>query len=252
MDEIVGGNVKAALKEMGLTEYEIRAYLYLLKYGLLTASRLSEMASIPYSKIYEVLNSLERKGWVKSQESRPRLYYPKSPREALEETRLRIEDKIKAWYRLVLSELQPLYEKRGTREKPDIWIFRGILDATARLKEMISNAKRELLIAAPKIAVPLLNTLLPHLRDLSDLQVKIRVMLCSDGSSGVLRELAEFGEVRFRDEMFGGGIIVDGREVMLVLGESESSLMILWSNHIDLVRFAKDYFQYLWENAVKF
>ncbi|MCD6470699.1 TrmB family transcriptional regulator, partial [Candidatus Bathyarchaeota archaeon] len=56
---------------MGLTEYEIRAYLHLLKYGLLTASRLSEMAGIPYSKIYEVLNSLERKGWVKSQESRP-------------------------------------------------------------------------------------------------------------------------------------------------------------------------------------
>ncbi|MBS7634379.1 helix-turn-helix domain-containing protein [Candidatus Bathyarchaeota archaeon] len=57
--------VKAALKEMGLTEYEMRAYLYLLKAGLSTASQLSDEANIPYSKVYEVLNSLERRGWIK-------------------------------------------------------------------------------------------------------------------------------------------------------------------------------------------
>lgn len=132
---------------------------------------------------------------MKSQESRPRVYYPKSPREAIEETRLRIEDKIKAWYKLMLSELQPIYEKRGTREKPDIWIFRGILDATARLKEMINNAERELLIAAPKIVSPLMKSILPSLRDLGSLPVKIRVMLYSDIDNRVLRELIKFSKL---------------------------------------------------------
>ncbi len=66
-----------------LTEYEMRAYLYLLKAGLSTASQLSDEASIPYSKVYEALNSLERRGWIKSQEDRSRLYYPRSPKEAL-------------------------------------------------------------------------------------------------------------------------------------------------------------------------
>lgn len=101
MSEIAGEEVKVTLKDMGLTEYEIEAYTHLLKSGLSAASQISENANIPYSKIYEVLNSLEHNGWIKSQGGRPRLYYPKSPREALEETKLRMEDRVKVCKRLL-------------------------------------------------------------------------------------------------------------------------------------------------------
>ncbi|MEM2341297.1 MAG: helix-turn-helix domain-containing protein [Candidatus Bathyarchaeia archaeon] len=248
MSEVVSGETKMMLKEMGLTDYEIRAYLYLLSAGLSTASQISESANIPYSKIYEVLNSLERKGWIKSQEGRPRLYYPKSPREALEETRLRIEDKIRIWQKIVLSDLQPVYEKRGSKEKPDIWIFRSMPDAIAKIKEMLNNVKSEILVAAPEIMMPLINVLSSMLKDMNTSRIKILIMLSSSiKDSG---DLMLLGEVRFRDEMFGGGIIVDGREVMLILGEVKPSI-ILWSNHLDLVRFAKEYFQHLWESAYR-
>jgi len=56
------------------------------------------------------------------------------------------------------------------------------------------------------------------------------------------------GEVRVREGMFGGGVIVDGREALLLLGEEKPTLVI-WSNHIGLVQFAKDYFQQLWDTA---
>ena len=239
--------VKAALKEMGLTEYEMRAYLHLLKAGLSTASRLSDEANIPYSKIYEVLNSLERKGWIKSQKGRPRLYYPKSPKESLEENRLRMEDRMRTWSKLIMLELQPIYEKREIREKPDIWIFRGEPDAIAKLKETLNNAKVEVLIAAPKIALPIIGASLPALRALSGSDIKLLIMLSGDLDEAPA-ELIGLGEVRFRGGMFGGGIIVDEREALLILGESKPSL-ILWSNHLDLVRFAKSYFYYLWETA---
>lgn len=52
------------LKEIGLTEYECMAYLALVKYGELTAGQVSENTSIPYSKVYTVLDSLEKKGWI--------------------------------------------------------------------------------------------------------------------------------------------------------------------------------------------
>jgi len=245
--ESISEKAKSVLKDMGLTEYETRAYLYLLSSGLSTASQLSENANIPYSKVYEILNSLERKGWIKSQENRPRLYYPKSPREALIETTLQIENKIKDWRKTILYELQPIYEKRGIREKPDIWIFRSELDAIAKLKEMISNAQKEILIAMPKIAFPLIRAVLPMLRDIDTSKVKMLIMVPSDGDN-LSSDFRLLGDVRFKDEMFGGGVIVDGREVTLILGESKPSIM-LWSNHIDLVRFAKDYFQHIWESA---
>ncbi len=48
--------------------------------------------------------------------------------------------------------------------------------------------------------------------------------------------------------MFGGGIIADGKEAMLFLGEDKPTLVI-WSNHVGLVGFAREYFQFLWDSS---
>jgi hypothetical protein len=50
--------------------------------------------------------------------------------------------------------------------------------------------------------------------------------------------------------MFGGGIITDGKEAILFLGEEKPSLVI-WSNHVGLVQFARDYFEFLWNSSKK-
>jgi len=55
-------------------------------------------------------------------------------------------------------------------------------------------------------------------------------------------------ELRIRDHMFGGGVISDGKEALLFLGEDKPSLVI-WSNHIGLVGFAREYFQFLWDSS---
>ncbi len=118
-----------------------------------------------------------------------------------------MEDKMRTWHKLILLELQPIYEKREIREKPDIWIFRGELDAIAKLKEMLNNAKVEVLIVAPKIALPIVSAFLPSLRALSGLDVRLLIMLSGDldeSSTGLIG----LGEVKFKSGMFGGGIIV--------------------------------------------
>jgi hypothetical protein len=48
--------------------------------------------------------------------------------------------------------------------------------------------------------------------------------------------------------MFGGGVIVDSKEALLLLGEEKPTLVI-WSDNMGLVKFAKDYFQYQWRTA---
>ena len=69
--------LRRALHNLGLTDYEMRAYISLLKAGKLTASELSEVAGVPYSKIYDVLENLEKKGWIRS----CLLYTSPSPRD---------------------------------------------------------------------------------------------------------------------------------------------------------------------------
>ena len=249
MTEPVSERAKAALREIGLTQYETRAYLHLIEKGATTASRISENTDVPYSKMYEVLDSLEKKGWIETKPGRPKTYYPKPPAEALEAARLRIENTMKAWSRSVIDELQPLYQKREIREKPDVWILRGEFDAIAKLKDVISNARTELMVAVPPLTKPLLNAVLPMLKSLPETRVGFFLMVSRDQRE-TLGTLSRTGEVRVKDNMFGGGIIADGREALLILGEEKPSL-IIWSDHLGLVKFARDYFQHLWNTAEK-
>src|ERR1700758_4530393 len=106
----VSDKTRRALKEFGLTEYEAKVYVSLVESGTQTASELSRTASIPYSKIYEILGNLERKGWVESEQGRPSKYYPKAPSTALESTRIRFENTIRSSQEVALQELEPLYD----------------------------------------------------------------------------------------------------------------------------------------------
>ena len=239
------------LHEVGLTEYETRAYLTLLERGVMTASEVSEHGGVPYSKVYETLNSLERKGWVEVERGRPSRYFPKAPSEALEAARLRLEDMVNGWRGVVMGELQPLYEKRELLEKPDIWILRGEFSVMAKLREMLDVVKSELLIAVPGFAKPFVDASVSTLGQVRGSGVDVKVMVAGKWTE---KELALLGDARQRDTLFGGGVIVDGKEALLFLGEADtkrsySGLLVIWSNHIGLVKFAREYFQLLWDTA---
>ena len=60
----ISDKTRKALETIGLTSYEIRTFSALLKSGEITASDLSQKSGVPYSKIYEVLGTLEDKGWI--------------------------------------------------------------------------------------------------------------------------------------------------------------------------------------------
>jgi len=215
----------------------------------MTAGHISEAAEIPYSKIYETLNSLEKKGWIEIEKGRPSKYYPKSPTEALETAKLRFESTAKVWEQTVLGELQPLYERREIREKPDIWIIRGEFNILLKLREMLNTVKRELMVAIPILPEALVETIYPTLIHLRDMGVKILFMVSQNVDKKNIERISDVAEIRVRDRMFGGGIIANGREAVLLLGEEERPNLVIWSSHRGLVKFAKDYFQYLWNTA---
>ncbi|MGB9777908.1 MAG: TrmB family transcriptional regulator [Candidatus Bathyarchaeales archaeon] len=240
---------KRILREIGLNTYEIDAYLALLEGGQMTAMEISKKAKVPYSKIYEVLNSLKEKGWIKSTESRPNKYYPLPPLEALATTKIRLEDEYKNWEQTISSELQPLYEKRELVERPDILILHGQQAVVAKLEETLRKAAKEIMIAAPKFAKNILASTTISLKALQKTRLDIKLMVAGKPEEWEnIEKLKGIAELRIRDQMFGGGIIVDGKEAMLFLGEEKPSLVI-WSNHVGLVQFARDYFQFLWDSS---
>src|SRR3989337_3908562 len=172
----ISENTRDTLREMGLNAYEIDAYIALLEGGQMTAMEISREASVPYSKMYEVLNSLKEKGWIKSSESRPFKYYPVPPLEATAFTKLRLEDKYQIWESVVAEDLQPLYEKRELVERPDMLILHGQQAVLSKLKEVLKKATKEIMIAAPEFARIIIASADPFLTALYK-NVNVKLML---------------------------------------------------------------------------
>lgn len=247
---LISENTRDVLREMGLNAYEIDAYVVLLEGGQMTAMEISREASVPYSKIYEVLNSLKQKGWVKSFESRPFKYHPVPPNEAVAYAKLRLEDKYQSWETALSEELQPMYEKRELVERPDMLILRGQQAVLNKLEEVLTNATKEVMIAAPDFARGIVASADPLMVGMKK-TVNVKLMVAGKAEDWIfLKKLPSIGELRARDHMFGGGVIADSKEAMLFLGEDKPSLVI-WSNHIGLVGFAREYFQFLWDSSAK-
>jgi sugar-specific transcriptional regulator TrmB len=248
-DVSINESTRNALREMGLNAYEIDAYLVLLEGGQMTAMEISQEAKVPYSKIYEVLNSLKEKGWIKSSESRPFKYYPVPPIEATRFTKLRLEDKYLNWENTVAETLQPLYEKRELVERPDMLILRGQQAVLGKLEEVLTKANKEIMMAAPEFAKSVIAMAEPLLGSGVKKTVIVKLMAAGKKEDWLfIKKYPSLNELRIRDHMFGGGIITDGKEAMLLLGEDKPSLVI-WSNHVGLVGFAREYFQFLWDSS---
>ena len=244
--------IKALLRKARLTDYEVNAYLILLEKGALTAKQISYGAQIPFSKVYQVLNSLERKGWIEVSRKRPSRFFPKSPEAALKAAKASVDSEWAQIEKAVVDELMPLYEKIKSKEKYDIWILRGLENIIPKFKEILKNCREELLIAIPSIKRELLRDALQFIHpSLIGDKVQVRFMVSEGIDESFHGFFSKIGEVRKRDKMFGGGVISDGVEVLLIFSDERGEVTAIWSDHPGLAGLAKDYFNYLWRESEK-
>jgi hypothetical protein len=92
------------------------------------------------------------------------------------------------------------------------------------------------------------------LRTLSEKGVKIAVLVSDNTSKETILTISRVAEVRVKNNMFGGGVIGDINQVMILLGSGRNENgygepIAIWADHIGLAGFAKEYFSYLWSDA---
>lgn len=246
----ISERTKNALRDVGLTGYESMAYLHLITAGPSTANQISNSSGLPYSKIYDVLTNLEKKGWIEVESGRPKMYYPKPPSDALEARKLQIESSLRKNINRIMGELQPIYSKKGIEERPDISILRGEFNIVMRIREILYQSEEELMLATVALPPSLIAILHPTLKHLKSMKVQIKIIVNQDVSTQVLKELCLFGEIRIKERMFGGGIISDRKRTLLLLGGGKNSeYLAIGSDHIGLVDLSREYFEYLWRES---
>jgi hypothetical protein len=103
----------------------------------------------------------------------------------------------------------------------------------------------------PVVPDPIVSVALPILGLMKEKGINVSVMVPQSTSKETLRKLRGLVQVRTREQMFGGGIISDDDQIIILLGEDplKGLTLAISSDHIGLVRFGKSYFEYLWESS---
>src|SRR4030042_6799932 len=78
------------LKDFGLNSYESKVWAALLSRGVSTAGELSDIANVPRSRSYDVLESLEKKGFVIMKFGKPIKFVAVPPEEVLDRVKKNI------------------------------------------------------------------------------------------------------------------------------------------------------------------
>jgi sugar-specific transcriptional regulator TrmB len=240
-----------SLKRLGLSEYEVKAYMVLVNLKSGTASEISNASGIPVSKIYETLRSLEHKGLIRVERGRPMRYLPEHPQSAAEALKAALEGLLNEDLKLFVSTFAPIYEGEGP-ERPDIWIIRSEASLWRSVKEVIGRANMQLSIAIPVIPPEINQMLLSVASILKEKRGLVRIIISPQLSNKTTAKLlSNVAEVRVREITFGGGVINDSSEVVLLLlspGEN-SPKMAIYSTYTALSGIAQLYFDMLWEHS---
>ncbi len=135
--------IKSLLKELGLNEYEVRAYLTLIRNGPLTAGELATLSKVPQPRIYDVIRTLMAKGFVTTSQGRPKQVIPLSPDSVMDAIKRRYDEKIET----LKAALEKLYTPRG--EIGSVTVVKSRITLEEYIRRAIKNSRFHLSIAVP-------------------------------------------------------------------------------------------------------
>lgn len=226
---IVDKHLLGKLKDFGLNSYESKLWTALLSRGISTAGELSDIANVPRSRSYDVLESLERKGFIITKLGKPIKYIAVPPGEVLERVKKKIRDDADHQASIleglkgsdVLSELNQLHKKGidmvGPAELTGTIKSRGNLHH--QLETMIRNASSSVVLVTTEPGfIRKVESLQPVLEQAKSRGVDIRVVapICK-GSKGALDALKDIAEVRKSANAIGRFCVVDAKECLFML-----------------------------------
>lgn len=235
---IASNKVMDVLKGIGLNLYERKLWVALLARGTSTAGELSEIAGVPRSRAYDILQSLSEKGFVIVQNAKPIRYVAISPEEALERAKRKMEDNIKS----VGDRIDEIKSSPMIKELHDIFTkgmkvvssddLTGALKGKHLMKQhmdtMFKSANKNINIVTTAEGVKELHE--HHYETLkkandSGVQIKIATVK-NDKNDEAIKALMGIADVRHmedKESQIGGRFcVVDGKEMLMGLTDPRS------------------------------
>lgn len=218
------------LKIFGLNSYEAKIWVALLSRGVSSAGELSDISNVPRSRSYDVLESLEKKGFIVMKIGKPIKYLAVPPSEVLERVKGKIQDDAQAQARNlenlktseILGELSNLHNKGVELVEPtDLTAsFRGRNKVYEQILLMLKEAEEEfILVSTEDGLVRKLDFLSRAFKKANERGVKIKIAapITKQETKDALKLIEGIAEVRKIENIRARFAISDGEELAFLL-----------------------------------
>ncbi len=216
------------LKDFGLNSYESKLWIALLSRGVSTAGELSDISNVPRSRAYDVLESLEKKGFIIVKVGKPIKYLAVPPAEVVERVKKKIAEdaaqKSEILSKLkqseILSELNTLHTEGVKLVDPTdkSGAFRGRERVHDHLVSMVKRAKNSVVLMTSKNGTERKFDLLSsHFKKAAKNGVEVRIAVPVTAGKDHVENLSKVGKVRSFKGQSARFCIVDNKEVLLFL-----------------------------------
>jgi len=253
-------------RAFNLNLYEAKLWTALLSRGVSTAGELSDIADVPRSRAYDVLESLERKGFILVKPEKPIKYLAIPPNEICDRVVRRLtettEEKIKRLNSLkdsdITKELTLLYKQGIEPLQPTDFCssIRGRHNIYDHLISLIKGAKNQISIVTTEDGlnrkVRVLKPLLEKAK-LKGVKIKIAAPL-TEKNKEAAKKLEGLVELKPLKDIKARFVIVDNEHIMFMFDDDEKTHaaydMGLWAQSPFFAAAMQEMFEHFWKTKL--
>ncbi len=222
------------LSLFGLNSYESKLWAAILSRGIATAGELSEIANVPRSRCYDVLESLEKKGFIISKIGKPLKYIAVSPMEVLERVKKSVleqaENERKKIESLknteIMEELLELHKTGINKVNPEDLsaLLKGRKNIYNQLSTLIKEAKKSISIYTTENGLRRkYEKFIKDFKEAKERNVKIRIVApLNNVPRRIIEYLSEFAQIKHSDTA-SRFVLVDNHHLVFMLNNDDQT-----------------------------
>lgn len=224
-----------------LNIYETKVWLALLGKGVASAGEISTMSGVPRSRTYDVLESLEKKGFAIEKLGKPVKYLGVKPVIILEKLKNNVktnaEERIKELLKIKTTqefgELEDLYNEGSIPiKREDVSAsLKGKSNISSHLREILQNSAKEVIICtSANEIISKFNLFQQTFSKLNKADISIKVGLSGDAE--VIKKLEEKLNIKIKKVNINAKFfIIDRTEILFYINKSSNDEdLAIWLN----------------------
>ncbi|GIU69355.1 MAG: transcriptional regulator [Candidatus Woesearchaeota archaeon] len=253
------------MKDFGLNSYEAKIWAALLSRGVSSAGELSDISNVPRSRTYDVLESLEKKGFIIMKLGKPIKYMAIPPSEVINNIKKRIKEeslrKEKQMEELkespVLNQLTELHNHGIETIDPTemVGLVKDRNNVYEKIESLIKEAEKTVYIMTSyEGLMRKINVMKKTLKRVSEKGIEIKIIIPhskDNNTEAFAEELKGIAEVKAMPNMNSRFVLVDNKHMLFMLTDDKETNpsydLGVWVRTTGFTSTLKEMFEQMWK-----